>query len=310
MRMMLLGSTPMIHELPSVGITAKILAMPKPWRKAKWNTKEKGIMFNKVKEFNPDIFWIMKDPYINNLLPIIKKRLPNTKIVMWYGDQRGDHVEPLIKGRIPYLSALLITNGAKSRQHKMYKRAGIPFVHTFYHSFSPNEFQLWDTPVTHDVFFGGSNFRISKFPLSLQRRNLIYTAHKRFNMVVHGGGWKFPTEKWILRPQYAKALRKAHINIGINHYDLYQYYNRRLFEAVGSGRLHVTYYIPGMEKHFKNHEHLVWFKNNKKGMDLIKYYLNHDKEREQLAQNGRDFFIENHSWKKRVKQLRNIFNKL
>ena len=129
-------------------------------------------------------------------------------------------------------------------------------------------------------------------------------------MVVHGGGWKFPTEKWILRPVYAKALRKANINLGMNHYHMLRYYNRRLFESVGSGKLHITYYIPGMEKHFKNHEQLVWFKTPKQGINLIRHYLRNPEKREKVAQQGREFFIKHHSWPARIKQFKNILNKI
>lgn len=303
------GFTHMYKELPNHGVTYKTLAIPKPWRKGPWTPARKSNVIKQIKAFHPQFLMMMKDPYFTQLMPVIKNAFPKLKMIMWYGDQRGNHVEPLIKSRIPYLDALLITNGAPA-QKNMYKAAGIPFVETFYHSFAPQVFRLWDRKITHQVFFGGTNFSRTKFPLSLERRNLINAVHKHFKTVVHGTGWKFPTQKWVLHTQYCKELRKAHINLGINHYHVYQYYNRRLFECVASGRLHITRYIPGMEKHFKNKEHLVWAKSNKGMLSMIQYYLEHDEEREQIAKNGREFFIKKHAWSARIPRFRTILKKL
>lgn len=303
------GFTHMLRELPKHGIAYKTLAIPKPWRRDPGTPQRIKNILKQIKEFKPQFLLMMKDPYFTKLMPAIHGAFPKLKMIMWYGDQRGNHVEPLIQSRVPYLHALLITNGEPA-QKRMYRAAGIPFVATFYHSFAPQVFRLWDREITHQVFFGGTNFSPGKFPLSLERRNLINAVHRQFRTVVHGNGWKFPTQKWVLHTQYCKELRKAHINIGINHYHVRQYYNRRLFECVASGRLHITRYIPGMEKHFKNKEHLVWAKTNKHMLAMIQYYLKHDKEREQIAKNGRDFFIRNHAWDSRVRELKKLLWKM
>ena len=303
------GFSSMYKALALHKVNYRTLLIPKPWRKGPWNLNRRNNIINKIKGYDPHFIFMMKDPYFTNLLPLIKAKFPKIKTIMWYGDQRGNTIVPLIGSRIRFLDGLLITNSDPA-QLRMYRQHGIKHVYTYYHSFAPEQFQLWDREITHEVFFGGTNFNIKKFPLSLLRRQLIYHIHKNFKLVVHGNGWKFPTEKWILSPQYAKELRKAHVNIGINHYNIQGYYNRRLFESVASGRLHITHYIPGMEKHFKNHEHLVWFKTVKQALDLIRYYLKNDAEREQIAKNGREFFLEHHSWKARAFQFKKILTRI
>jgi hypothetical protein len=264
----------------------------------------------KVAECKPDIFWLWKDEFIKpKILKAIKRVSPKTKIVMWWGDQRGNISPPLIRARKGYLDALFMTN-ADAKQVKMFRGLGIKQVHTFYHSFSLDEFKLWKIPVKYQVFFGGTCFKPSKFPLSRLRARFINAVHRKFKLTVHGGGWSFPTKRWVLRPEYAKILRCADINVGINHYDVKRYYNRRLFESVASGRLHITYYVPGMEKHFKNHKHLVWFRSIDEGLKLIRYYLNHPEKRKAVAMQGRRFFIEHHSWPVRAKQFEKLIEKI
>lgn len=304
MKFMSVRHTFLEKDLMELGVDIKPFGYTKndrksPSTRAAWSNK----LIVRIRDLKPDIFWIMKDPHITpKLLSKIRKASPKTKVVMWYGDQRGMIIPDLVKQRKGLIDGLFITNESKS-QLKMYRKFGIRHVRTFYHSFSTDEFKPYKRRLDHQVFFGGSNFSPKKFPLSALRRQLVMAVNNNFKLVVHGGKWPFPTEKWILRPLYAKELRKAIVNLGINHYDVTRYYNRRLFESVASGRLHLTYYIPGMEKHFRNKEHLVWFKSVDEGIKEIKYYLKNYKERERIAKNGRDFFIKHHSWPVRSKQL-------
>jgi hypothetical protein len=279
-------------------------------RRGRYDSKMLNKFVRFVAENKPDFLWFLKDPHITpKALNRIKTICPKTKLIMWYGDQRGYVIPPLIAQRREFLDGLFVTN-SDQQQISMYKNAiNSNHVYTFYHSFSTEEFQEWPRKITHGVFFGGSNFNITKFPMCKLRRNFIARVHRNFKLVVHGGGWPFKTEKWLQRHHYAKELRKAHINLGINHFDMERYYNRRLFECVASGRLHITFYIPGMERHFKNKKHLVWFKNIKNGLALIDYYLKNSEEREEIAANGRQFFIKNHSWPVRAKQLIKLFSK-
>lgn len=299
--------SPMEKALPDAGITPLVLNLTH--KNVKDNTFVKKCL-EKFGDNKPEIMIIQKDPHFStSLIKRFKRVSPKTKWVMWYGDQRGQVVVPLIKERIRFLSGLLITNGCPA-QKRMYRNAGIKYVDTYYHSFSTDEFREWAIPAKYDLFFGGSRFNAKKFPLCNLRYKLISTLHNKFKLVVHGGGWPFPTENWILRPRYAKELRKAKINIGINHYNVHQYYNRRLFESAASGRLHITYYIPGMEKHFTNHVNIVWFKSIDKCIQNINRYLHDKAARQKLAKNSREFFIKHHSWPVRVKQFKNKIERI
>jgi len=57
---------------------------------------------------------------------------------------------------------------------------------------------------------------------------------------------------------------------------------------------------------FKDGEHLVLYKDISDLKDKIKYYLNHDEEREEIAINGMNFVRKNHNNVVRVNQFTNI----
>lgn len=258
----------------------------------------------------PDFFLFSKDEQLSpTILKTLKSVSPNTKFIMRYWDQRGG-IPPLIRSRLGLIDILLINN-EDEQQFKMYKDAGIQHVFTAHHGIPPNEFQEFACPITNDVFFGGNNFNHKKFPLSAFRYTFMLRVHKVFNLIVYGNGWPFKTRQRVPRHIYARVLRAAHINLGMNHYgNVVRYYDRRLFECMGSGRLHITHYIPGMEKDFENGKHLVWFRTIPEGLNLIQKYLKYPAAREQIAANGRKLVLEQHSFEVRALQLKEILERV
>ena len=260
-------------------------------------------------DIKPDFFYFLKDEQLRpSLLKKMRKISPKTKFIMNYGDQRGC-IPPLIQERKDLLDCLLINN-EDPIQFKMYKAFGIPKTFTFYHGVPVQEFKDFPCKITNDVFFGGGNFNHKKFPLSKFRYDFIMRVQKTFDLLVYGGGWPFKTCKRVPRQQYARVLRTTKLNLGINHYNVVRYYNRRLFECMGSGRLHITYYIPGMEKHFENYKHLIWFNTIPQGIRIIHNMLNHPKTREKIAAKGKKHVFKNYSFEIRAQQLKDILKKL
>jgi len=295
------------RHLHLIGVNYIRVPLPKV---TKWKSLPKDInnFIQELSKIKPDVFFVLKNEHITpNVFQGIKRVSPRTKIIMWYGDQRGDRVVPLISARAKYLDSILITNKSQ-KQIGLYHQVGIKHVGTFYHSFCPEEFKEWECDVDKEVFFGGSNFNSNKFPLSKLRKEFIVRVNRKFNLVVYGGKWPFHSKPWVMRDQYAKVLRRASINLGINHYDVYSYYNRRLFESVASGRLHITYRINGMEKHFLPGKHLITFNTVEDGLQKIKYYLNHPGKREEIAKMGRAHALEYHSWPVRIKQFKKVLS--
>ena len=82
----------------------------------------------------------------------------------------------------------------------------------------------------------------------------------------------------------------------------------RTYEILGTGAFHLTCYTPSHENIFNNHEHLVWSNSPKETLELIDYYLNHDKERQEIAKQGQDEVLSKHTYAHRVFQLETEFN--
>lgn len=266
------------------------------------------LLIRMATKFKPNVLLMEKcGPIDADALQKIKSVIPKVKILMWYGDYR-EVIYHEIGKRKNILDALLITN---SQQIDFYKKIGIREVIEWHCAGEIFE-DMIGKPVKQefDVVFGGNCYR--GLPNSSLRNTLINILMRNFKFHIFGNGWSGNVSSSFLSntKQYLYNLRRGKITIGINNFDAKNYYNRRLFENMAAGRLHITYYSPNMERDFKDKQHLVWFNDMSKIVGIIRYYLRHNSEREKIAQQGFDIIKKNHTWTKRYEELKEIVKKL
>ena len=107
----------------------------------------------------------------------------------------------------------------------------------------------------------------------------------------------------------AKVYSASKITLGVNGVNNVRMYAgwRRTIECMACGAFHLTHYVPGLEEMFENKKHLVWFHSVPEAIELIKYYLTHDEERERIAEAGRQEIVANHNWDIRIAELMKIY---
>ena len=91
---------------------------------------------------------------------------------------------------------------------------------------------------------------------------------------------------------------KIVLNLGVGNTG----YQLRVFEALGCRSFLLTNEITLNDRLFNDKEHLVYF-NEQNIEDLINYYLEHDEEREFIAENGYREVCEKHTFGHRVAQM-------
>ncbi len=82
--------------------------------------------------------------------------------------------------------------------------------------------------------------------------------------------------------------------------------NMRVFETLSTGSFLVTNWLPTLGDLFEDGKHLVTYKTLDEMVDKVKYYLDHDDEREKIAKNGYEEFISKHTYKHRVERVLEI----
>lgn len=82
--------------------------------------------------------------------------------------------------------------------------------------------------------------------------------------------------------------------------------NMRVFETLATGSFLLTEYVPTLGELFADKKHLVWYHNMDEAVELAKYYLEHEYEREQIAKNGMKEVLAKHTYEHRAERILEI----
>jgi len=265
-----------------------------------------------VANLKPRIFFYwMHGDFTPSFLLQLKRINPQMKFVHWFGNHRHKVVGNVT--RYKRTLDMLFLNSEDQRQISMYKRL-VPKVYTLWDGFAPNEAPLKEVEPEYDCFFGGNSYlgavvgnKKLDFPGGKIRYDFICEVNKRFKALVTTGYprfWPFKTEPEVFHPHYTQCMRRAKITLNVNHFPtLKRAYTRRTIRSIFARRCHITLYIPGMERDFENHKHLVWFRDVDEGLDMIRYYLDHDEKREEIAWEGWKLAMKKFTFRERLRDF-------
>lgn len=103
---------------------------------------------------------------------------------------------------------------------------------------------------------------------------------------------------------YAHAKVAVGDTLCIN-FDYPYYWSDRVYETLGRGGFIIHPYIKGMEEHFEDKKHLVFYEygNFEQLKSLIDYYIEHEDEREAIRKAGHEHVKNNHTYKHRWQRI-------
>jgi len=222
------------------------------------------------------------------------------KLFYWDGDIRGS-VPDYMWDIAPYATALVTCNEYVEELKEMgYKAHFLPSgvdETMFNKSVKPEK--------GGDIVFQGGNY--TGFELSDQRFKLIKALKKEFKdkFQVYGTGWnEFGNDNTNGNPDRECAIyRGAKIAINFSNYQRDQYTSDRMYRIMASGCFVLSHWYPNYEKDFPN---LITFETPKECIKLIKYYLEHQKEREENSLLHYNLVREKNKWSDRVKEFLKI----
>jgi len=281
-----------------------------------------------VEQFRPDIFLFgIHFQFMPSYVARARAMCPEMKVVMHYTDQRKD-VHDDVGKYLGLIDLLLVTNQDEA-DHQKYRDFGFPKVATLYDGINPNKYYPMPVEIKHDVFFGGNNHyglyesikksgqkppEVLNFSKGKFRHDFLMEVNSQFDLLVRGRlGWDeqvFYVKPMRFHPRYLSAIREAKIVIGTAVAPRYKLYMRRMWRGIASARMLLMEYVPGMEEDFENHEHMVWFRTIEEGIDLIRYYLNNDDERERIAKSGYQLILDNHTCDHRLDEFEQIVRRV
>lgn len=156
----------------------------------------------------------------------------------------------------------------------------------------------------HDVVFLANGYSEVRKELASMLVNM-----PGVNVGLYGRGWKYANGDTTYDFAAGRAIYQASkIAIGDNQYsDQRAFVSNRLFEALASGVFLLHQTVPGLEDvtGIREGVHYVAWSDLHDLQDKIKYWLSpkHDKRRREIAEAGRVFVEQRHSFDARVREL-------
>ena len=123
-------------------------------------------------------------------------------------------------------------------------------------------------------------------------------------------GWT--NSYWV--DDIVKIFRGSKINLGmggIGYSESLTNVKGRDFEipAVGSG-VYITSFNPDLAQHFHIGKEIVCYRNFEEMVELVRYYLRHPEEAQDIARKGRERCLSEHRWLHRYQKMLSIIGVL
>jgi len=107
-----------------------------------------------------------------------------------------------------------------------------------------------------------------------------------------------------------RQLQRSKIALNI-HIDMAEQYaaNMRLYEATGVGTMLLTDWKTNLHELFEVGNEVVAYRSTEECVELVRYYLTHEDEREAIAQAGQKRTLSEHTYYHRMQELTEILNR-
>ena len=260
-------------------------------------------LFDLASVFKPDMFLLQFHSigeFNESVIRELRKLHPGAVFVNWNGDYHPEHLynnEYMRTLRLLDLTGL-VTTAVESTYTK-------EKIRWFYWQIGYEESVAVPDRSTpkHDVLFMGNGY-------SDARIELVKTLRQRISSFGLYGMWPKqyrPSGNTIYDfDSGARLYKNCKIAIGDSQWpDAKGFVSNRLFQVMAVGAFMLHQWFDGAEDllGLRDGVHFVMWSDIADLIDKIGYYLNHDKERQEIAKAGCDYVTEYHSFDARVREL-------
>ena len=172
------------------------------------------------------------------------------------------------------------------------------------HAFEPQAYPNITTLKKYDVGFVGHMQQDKPNHNGMSRVRALDRLFKEFPNFYYGSRHpQFPSKN--LFEDAAKRFSESKIAFNISIGDDI---NMRLFETMGTGSFLLTNELPTLGKLFEDGKHLVTYNSYDDMVEKAKYYIEHDEEREKIAEAGYNEVINKHTYQHRIDKIMETIN--
>jgi len=281
----------------------------------------KKILIRKISDFRPQLILVIKGDRIP--LEIIREVKEKFKIPVanyWLDDPGLIEISRKISPAYDFF----FTNDPETVQ--IHKESGCP--HVGFISFgclpdlhkkiqlSQEEYEKYSS----DLCFAGTVTEgrvkvleaLSDFNLKVWSPRFVYSLKENFRIEKTKLPPSSPlyskfTDRSIWNEELVKVYNAS--KIVLNIHSLQTIPIMRDFEVTGCGAFLLTDYARSLETMFKLGEEIICYKNIEELKDMVKFYLSHSSEREEIARKGNLKAYRNHTYARRMEELISFIEK-
>lgn len=145
-----------------------------------------------------------------------------------------------------------------------------------------------------------------------QRRSILIELSKHHDVSLYTNSntndlirvnYRGSVDYWEEMP---KVFAGSKINLNMTIPNIKSGIPLRIYDILGAGGFCISNFQAELPMFFENEKHLVWYYNERDLYEKVDYYLNHDEERQRIAQAGYEFVKENCSYENRIREMLEI----
>lgn len=278
-----------------------------------------------VERFRPSVLLGLKLGRIapGTLAAIRRRGVP---VALWYVDCFDATVPDQIRRLLSECDVFMTSACGMIPEYQRLTRAPVHWVHEGVHL---PAFRATSLPAAQratyasEVAFVGNVLHppVADRSLAERRLRLLRRIARIYDLKVWGPQgdvdtrrrWRGVPGKLIEWPAYNRELVKicgaARMVLGLNTINsVERYFSNRTFLTLAAGGFHVTHYVPGLERMFHNHEHLVWFEDDDECLELLAHYRRRPRQRARIAAQGRRWTRRRYSMSRQVGRIMEILD--
>ncbi len=286
---------------------------------------ERGIvkksLIKKISDFRPQLVLVVKGDRIPlELIGEIKEKFKITVANYWIDDPDSIEVSRKISPAYDYF----FTNDPETVQ--VHKESGCPQARFLSFGCLPDlhkkiqlsqeEYEKYGS----DVCFAGtvSEGRIkvlealSDFNLKVWSPRIVYSFQQKSRIKISKLPFSSPlyskcTDRAVWDEELVKAYNASKIVLNIHSPQTVPI--MRDFEVTGCGAFLITDYARSLETMFKPGEEIICYKNIEELKNMVKFYLSHPREREEIARRGYLRANQDYTYSRRMEELVSFIGK-
>ena len=267
------------------------------------NTAFYQILSHQIRCYKPDVVMNLSMNRITNIF--LKEMKPNFRILVGQiaspvPKDEDFTVYDLVVSSLPNLVDYFRKRGVRSEFIKL------AFEPAVLSALKPNDRKDVEISFIGSVFSHHSG-RIALLEYLCERLPIQVWVHGIDNLSKESPIRARSKERQAWGLEMFRVFNKSKITLN-HHIEIAGSYanNQRLYEATGVGTLLITDWKKNLHEIFKPDKEVVAYRSPEECADLIKYYLEHEEEREAIARAGQERTLREHTFYYRMQELVDI----